>query len=133
MSAIRSTENAVELALRRAVHARRLRYRKYRSDLPGKPDMVFPRDRVVVFVDGDYWHCRTLVEQGSQALEATLRTPTRDYWRDKFHRRVTRDREVTAALRAAGWEVLRFWESDVKQDVEGVAERIAQVVRARRQ
>jgi DNA mismatch endonuclease, patch repair protein len=132
MAAIRSTGNAVETALRRALHSRGLRFRKYRADLPGRPDIVFPRSRVAVFVDGDYWHCRVLVEQGPEALEATLRTPSRDYWRDKFHRRVERDRQVTAALQGQGWLVLRYWESDVKKSIDLTAEKISRVVRSRR-
>lgn len=128
MSAIRSSENAIEVSLRRALHARGLRYRKYRRDLPGTPDIVFPTQRVVVFVDGDFWHCRILVERGLDALRASLRTPRRDYWLRKFERRAMRDDEVTAALQSNGWYVLRLWESDVKRDITAAAQRIEQIV-----
>lgn len=133
MSAIRSSENRTESALRRSVHALGLRYRKYRSDLPGRPDFVFPTERVAVFVDGDYWHCRILVEHGVKALEATLRTRQRDYWREKSLRRVARDQQVTAELKQAGWKVVRLWESDVQRDVGRAARAIAQTVLKRRQ
>lgn len=132
MSAIRSTENRVESMLRRALHRMGFRYRKYRQDLPGRPDIVFPTEKVAVFVDGDYWHCRILVEQGLPALESQLRTRNKAYWINKFQRRVARDREVTAAMQAQGWTVLRMWESDVKKSFESAVESVASAVRSRR-
>lgn len=131
MSAIRSTGNQTETVLRKQLHSSGLRYRLYAKHLPGKPDFVFPSARVAVFVDGDYWHCRILVEQGIDALRATLRTPTRDYWLDKFQRRVARDAVVTRELRALGWLVIRLWESDVKGDIAGAARTIMTAVRRR--
>src|SRR5215212_10158138 len=80
MSAIRARENRAEVALRKALHAMGLRYRKYRRDLPGCPDFVFPREKIAVFVDGDYWHGRELVERGRTAFIRSLRMPNRDYW-----------------------------------------------------
>jgi DNA mismatch endonuclease (patch repair protein) len=131
MSAIRSAENRAESALRRSLHARGLRYQKYRRDLPGNPDIVFPTEKVAVFVDGDYWHCRILVEDGLDALKATLRTAQRDYWLEKFQRRVARDKHVTDVLKADGWRVLRFWESEVKRDIESAALAVTHAVRRR--
>lgn len=132
MSAIRSTENKVESALRSRLHRMGLRYRKYAKELPGRPDFIFAKERVAVFVDGDYWHGRILVEQGMAALEARLRTPNKDYWLKKISRRVERDRSVTCALEDEGWLVLRAWESDVKKDIEAAALQIADRVRGRR-
>src|SRR6476661_7815375 len=83
MQAIRSSENRTELALSRAIHAMGLRYRKYGKNLPGRPDIVFPASRVVVFVDGDFWHARELVEGDSAHLMSRLRrlaAPARKYW-----------------------------------------------------
>jgi DNA mismatch endonuclease, patch repair protein len=131
MSAIRSTENRTEAALRAVLHAKGLRYRKYRKDLPGNPDIVFVKARVAVFVDGDYWHARVLVEEGLAALQRTLRTPTKHYWLEKFKRRVERDRLTSLALEGSGWLVIRMWESDVARDLQHSANRIASAVRAR--
>lgn len=106
MGSIRSVENATEVALRSALHRLGLRFRKYVRGLPGRPDIVFPAARTAVFVDGDYWHARLLVEEGPGALArrlARLPAEARSYWRKKFKRRVARDREVTAALEAKGW------------------------------
>ena len=132
MSAIRSTGNQTEIALRKRLHALGLRYRVYVKGLAGRPDIVFLGPRVVVFVDGDYWHCRVLVEEGIDALQARLRTPSRDYWLAKFQRRVIRDLEVTQQLCDEGWLVVRLWESDVKRDIDKTARTIAAVVRRRR-
>jgi DNA mismatch endonuclease (patch repair protein) len=132
MSAIRSADNKTEAALRKALHRMGLRYRKYAADLPGRPDIVFPTERVAVFVDGDYWHGRVLREQGMDALRARIKTPQKEYWLNKFQRRVARDDYVTGALEAEGWTVLRFWEGDIKKDVAPAAEKVARTVRERR-
>ncbi|MYJ10672.1 MAG: very short patch repair endonuclease, partial [Gemmatimonadetes bacterium] len=124
MSAIRSTGGKTEVALRSLLHRRGLRFRKNYAKLIGKPDIVFPGARVAVFIDGDYWHARVLREKGPEALYARIKTANRDYWIDKFTRRVKRDDEVTAVLQEDGWTVLRFWESDVRGDLEGVADAI---------
>lgn len=134
MSAIRSGENRTEVALRRALHAMGLRYRKYAKDLVGRPDIVFPRSRVLVFVDGDYWHARELVEDRGNSLRSRLKRlsePSRVYWTTKFERRVARDREITELLQREGWMVIRLWESDVRADLGRAALRIARSVRRR--
>jgi DNA mismatch endonuclease (patch repair protein) len=132
MRAIRSTGNRTETALRKALHGMGLRYRVYKGALPGRPDIVFPREKVTVFVDGDYWHARLLREQGPTVFRATLRTPTWEYWFNKFQRRVVRDDWITADLENSGWLVLRFWESDIKHDWLPAAKKIASAVRKRR-
>lgn len=132
MSAIRSRNNRTELALRKTLHAMGFRYRIYSAQLPGRPDIIFRRERVAIFVDGDYWHSRTLQEKGLKALKRTLVTPTREYWLAKFQRNVARDAQVNAELRSNGWTVLRYWESDLKRDVKPIAKRIARVLKKRR-
>lgn len=133
MGAIRSTENKTERLLRSALHKRGLRFRKYDRRLPGHPDIVFPGARVVVFVDGDYWHGRVLQEQGLMALKRSIRKrASHSYWLAKFQRNFARDREATAGLRNAGWHVLRLWESDVKRDIEANSARIFREVQRRK-
>ena len=132
MSAIRSTENRTELALRRLLHAGGLRYRKNVRSLPGRPDIVFPSARVVVFIDGDYWHGRILVEEGAAALRRHFTKPQQGYWVSKITRNAQRDAEVTEALIEEGWCVLRFWESDTKRNIRKVANMIRRRVLNRR-
>lgn len=131
MSAIRSSENHTEARLRKALFAAGLRYHKYANDLPGRPDIVFRRAKVVVFVDGDYWHGRSVREHGIAHVSTLIRTPTVPYWKAKFERRIEIDDQVTAALEEDGWKVIRLWESDTKKNLEGVAKKIANDVRRR--
>jgi DNA mismatch endonuclease (patch repair protein) len=132
MSAIRASENRTEAELRRRVHGRGLRFRKYARELAGNPDFIFPTEQVAVFVDGDFWHGRLLLEEGVQAVRDRMRTENKAYWIDKFRRRVKRDGEVTDELETNGWIVLRFWESDLKNEMESAADEIEGAVRARR-
>lgn len=131
MSRIRAKDNRAEVALRKALWQRGLRYRLYSRRLPGRPDLVFSPARVVVFVDGDFWHGRVLVRRGLRALRATFRGRRRDWWVAKISRNVERDVLVTAALRREGWQVVRVWEKDVLRDVEAAVRRVAHAVRRR--
>jgi DNA mismatch endonuclease (patch repair protein) len=131
MRAIRSTDNRTEAALRSALHSMGLRYRKYSANLPGRPDIVFVRAKVVVFVDGDYWHARLLRERGRRDFQRSIRTKSREYWIKKFDYRIQRDDFVTRSLQEQGWEVIRLWESDVKKNVEKAALRVAALVKRR--
>src|SRR5882724_2480255 len=107
--ASRKTDTRCEMILRRELWRRGLRYRLHEPGLPGRPDIIFPRHRVALFCDGDFWHGRHL-----PALLAKLaRGHNAPYWIAKVRRNVARDRRQTAALEASGWRVLRFWETDI--------------------
>lgn len=112
----KKTDTKPELRLRRALWSAGLRYRKNLPGLPGKPDVVFPGSKLAVFCDGDFWHGRNWEAR----QERLSRGHNAEYWLAKIGRNMQRDAEVTAALREAGWLVLRVWESDVKRDVEAV-------------
>lgn len=131
MRAVRSADSKAELLLRRALHARGFRYRLHSRTLPGKPDIVFTRTRVVVFVDGDFWHARVLREEGPVALRHAVRGARQKWWVSKLKRNAARDEEVNVLLARLGWKVVRVWESDVQRDVEKVAERVARLLRRR--
>ena len=131
MSAIRSRDNLTEVALRRALFALGLRYRLHPRNVVGKPDIVFPRARVAIFVDGDYWHARILRDSGREALEKRVAGSNSEYWITKFTRRVVRDDDVTTSLEYQGWKVIRFWESDIRKDVSAAAGQIAELLAER--
>jgi len=133
MSAIRSTGNRAEESLRRLLHSMGYRYRKYAPGIVGKPDIIFPREKVAVFVDGDYWHGRLLRERGLDALREYYTRKQHEYWLAKMQRNVARDDHVNEALRAAGWIVLRFWESDVRKRMPVIVRSVARCVGRRRQ
>ncbi|MGH3716677.1 MAG: very short patch repair endonuclease [Micromonosporaceae bacterium] len=112
----RRTDTKPEIALRSALHAAGFRFRKdFRLDLGDRkprPDVVFTRAKVAVFVDGCYWH--SCPEHGT--------APTRNaaYWAPKLARNVERDRDDDAALRDAGWSVVRVWEHTPVSDAVGL-------------
>ena len=82
------------------------RHRKHYSKLPGKPDAVFVKQKLAIFIDGEFWHGYKFNKQKS-------RLPKK-YWLEKIGSNIQRDKEVNRKLGKAGWTVLRFWESEVK-------------------
>jgi DNA mismatch endonuclease (patch repair protein) len=99
MKQVKSEDTAPEIALRHAVWARGLRYRLHDADLPGKPDMVLPRHKIAVFVDGDYWHGNQWRERGFRSLEEQLeQVHNKEYWIKKIERNMARDQRVVFDL-----------------------------------
>ena len=118
--ASRKKNTRCELVLRRELWRRGLRYRLHLPGLLGHPDVVFQKQRVVVFCDGDFWHGRNLNERLSRLYEGH----NAKYWVAKIRKNFDRDFCQTETLRASGWTVLRFWETDVLRDVTYVADQI---------
>jgi DNA mismatch endonuclease (patch repair protein) len=114
-----------ELALRRLLRAKGLRYRLNVSGLPGKPDIVFLQPRIAVFCDGDFWHGRDLKARLTRLAAGHNAT----YWLHKIRTNVERDRRHTQRLIAYGWRVLRLWETDILRDPEAAAARVEALVR----
>lgn len=129
MSRVRHKDSKAELALRRALHAAGVRYRLHAPDVTGRPDLVIRSRRLAVFVDGDLWHGNPdeVRRRGRESLADVFPTRTQ-WWVAKIERTMQRDREVTEALRAAGWTVVRFWEHDVLRDPSGCAEQVRRVL-----
>lgn len=109
MRAVKSKDTAPEMTVRRLTHAMGYRYRLHRKDLPGKPDLVFPARRKIIFVNGCFWHgheCR----RGARTPKANY-----NYWRAKIERNRLRDIKVRTALSDAGWDVLTIWECEIRE------------------
>lgn len=115
MASIRSKDTGPERALRSELHRQGRRFFKHVAALPGKPDIVFPKHRVAVFVDGDFWHGYRF---GRFAHKLS------PYWHEKIAGNRVRDRRNFARLRRRGWIVIRIWEHDIKSDLLGCAERV---------
>jgi DNA mismatch endonuclease (patch repair protein) len=116
----RAKNTAVEVLLRKALWRRGVRYRLYVGDLPGKPDVVLLRERIAIFIDGDFWHGRNWEE-----LEKKLRNRANsEYWIAKIQYNRSRDRDQTQSLHDLGWEVLRFWETDIHRDLDHAVDTI---------
>ena len=123
MSAVKSKDTKPEILLRQELWSRGLRYRKNMKTLPGKPDMVFPKAKLVVFCDGDFWHGHNWALRGFASLEDELSRYS-EYWRNKILTNIERDKKNNATLEDAGWTVLRFWESAIYADVKSCADLI---------
>lgn len=108
MSRVRAKDTKPEMVVRRLLHAAGYRYRLHARDLPGKPDLVFPGRRKVVFINGCFWH-----RHGGCALARLPKSRT-EFWTDKLERNRERDERNVAALRELGWEVLTVWECEVR-------------------
>lgn len=117
MRRIRKTDTSPELAVRRLAHCLGYRFRLYRRDLPGTPDLVFPRLRKVIFVHGCFWH------QHSGCRLARKPKSRLDYWLPKLARNVERDRVAERELQALGWSVLTIWECETK-DIEVLRDKL---------
>jgi DNA mismatch endonuclease (patch repair protein) len=120
----RSRDTKVEVLLRKELWHLGLRYRLHVADLPGKPDLVFRRARVVVFCDGDFWHGR----RWQRRREKLAAGSNAMYWTAKIGANVARDRRNTRALQRLGWTVVRLWETDILRDVDRAARRVANIL-----
>jgi DNA mismatch endonuclease (patch repair protein) len=128
MGAVRNKNSRAELALRRALHAGGLRYRLHAKDVIGRPDIVIRARRLAVFVDGDLWHGNAWRVRGLDCLDDLFPSRT-DWWVAKIRRNVERDTRVNATLEAAGWTVVRLWESDILANPAVAAAKVATALR----
>ena len=117
MRSIRSKDTSPEVALRRLIHGLGYRFRLHRKDLPGRPDMVFPGRRKVIFVHGCFWH------QHADCREGRIPNSRLDYWAIKLKRNQIRDATSRALLEEQGWKVLVIWECELKE-VAAVTRRV---------
>ena len=128
MSAVRSKNTLPELALRKVLSLRGLKYRLFSSKLPGKPDIVFSKSKVAVFCDGDFWHGRRWKRRKASG-QFKIR---RKYWIEKIEGNIKRDKLVNRRLRKLGWLVLRFWESDILKSPEKIGYMVYEAISKRR-
>jgi DNA mismatch endonuclease, patch repair protein len=118
MAAIRGRDTTPELRVRQALHALGYRYRLHRRDLPGKPDLVLPKYRAVIFVHGCFWHMhRCPYGRPKPATNSS-------FWEEKRQGNVERDERNRLALEADGWRVFVIWECETR-----VANRLAERLR----
>ncbi|TAT84814.1 DNA mismatch endonuclease Vsr [Rhizobium ruizarguesonis] len=109
MAGIKGKNTKPEIALRRALHARGLRFRLHSRKIMGVPDLVFPKFNAVVFVHGCFWHRHT----GCQY--ATTPSTRSEFWKAKFAANIARDARVKSALLQAGWRVATVWECALRK------------------
>jgi len=121
MRRVHSTDTTPERRVRSLLHRLGYRFRVHRPDLPGKPDIVLPRRRTVVFVHGCFWH------RHQDCPHATTPATRQEYWLPKFRRTIARDKKNQGELRERGWNVVVVWECETK-DLLKLGERISRLI-----
>lgn len=115
MRSVKSKNTKPEIKVRQALHRAGYRYRLHRNDLPGKPDIIFPGKRSVIFIHGCFWH------QHPGCPHAARPSSNSAYWNRKLSRNIERDIAHMAALKDQGWRILTLWECEIKgQDIPAI-------------
>ncbi len=133
MASVRAKNTKPELAFRRRLFAMGFRYRLHVKDLPGKPDIVLPKYRAVIFVHGCFWH-----QHGCPLSK--LPSTRRDWWKTKLEGNRNRDSDYMVALKASGWRVIVIWECSFRKPktnrskaMDEIAERIGEFLKSDRE
>jgi DNA mismatch endonuclease, patch repair protein len=113
MKKIKAKDTKAEVRLRLTLWHLGYRYRKNVKKLPGCPDVVFTRAKIVIFIDGEFWHGFNWIEK-----KASIKS-NRDFWIPKIERNMQRDKQNKQVLENLGYIVIRFWEKEVKEDLNG--------------
>lgn len=125
MQAVKNKDSQIELLLRKELWKRGLRYQKNRTDIFGKPDIVFKGKKVAVFCDSEFWHGYNWEERKKDFKSH------QEFWIPKIERNMERDIEVTNILESEGWMVLRFWGKEIKKETEKCANIIEKAVQSK--
>jgi len=120
MSRIKGKDTRLEVMVRSALHGKGFRFRKHVKELPGKPDIVFTKARIAVFVDGDFWHGYRFPSWEDKVS---------DFWKEKISKNRERDTENHRKLREMGWMVIRVWQHEIQKDFEACIDRIIASIR----
>lgn len=110
MSRIRSKDTKPEMIVRSLLHRMGYRFRLHRKDLPGKPDIVLPKYKTVIFVHGCFWH------RHKKCNSAKLPSSNKSYWIPKLNRNIERDKKNKDELRELGWKIIIIWECEIKKN-----------------
>jgi len=116
MSLIKSKNTDIELLIKKRLHKKNLKFKSNLSSLPGKPDIVFEKNRLVVFLDSCFWH--------QCPYHKNIPKTNKRYWIPKLAKNKERDKAVSKLLRKDGWKVIRFWEHQVKNNMDKCIELI---------
>ena len=125
MSRVKNKDSDIELALRKELWNRGLRYRKNVTSIMGKPDIVFLRKKVAVFCDSEFWHGYNWEER-----KKDFKT-NQSFWIPKIERNIERDKEVNEFLESEGWKVIRFWGRDIKKNCGNCVDEIELALKER--
>jgi len=117
MSRVRNRNTVPEVRVRSLLHQMGYRFRLHRKDLPGTPDIVFPKYRKIIFVHGCFWHGHNQCKRGKRPETNT------DFWNTKINKNITRDINAQKSLLDSGWSVTVVWECEIA-DIKGLQDRL---------
>ena len=126
MSKIKAKNTKPELAFRKALHAKGVRYRTFSKKIPGKPDLSSEKKKFAIFIDGEFWH-----GYGWDMQRDKIKS-NREYWIPKIERNMQRDREVNARLEELGMKIFRFWSKEVKKDLDGCVQQVLDYINSKK-
>jgi DNA mismatch endonuclease, patch repair protein len=120
MQNIRSKNTIPELFVMNELKRRKIYFARHVNKIFGKPDIVFRRRKVIVFIDSDFWHCNPKI--------FIMPTTNVEYWKKEIQKNLERDKLVNKILKKEGWRVIRFWESDIKKDKNKIVDKIIKIL-----
>ncbi len=123
MSRIRGKDTEIEVKVRKYLFSQGFRFRKNVADMPGKPDIVLPKYKTVIFIHGCYWH------RHAGCKNCTTPSTNREFWLDKFEKNIKNDSKHQQELETAGWKVLILWECEIEEDFDHLMGNLAAELR----
>ena len=120
MQGNKKKDTSIEIKLRKALWHKNIRFRKNNKKVLGTPDISIIKYRLAIFCDGDFWHGKNFTDDEFKVHKK--------FWDNKIKRNKERDLETTIALRDQGWTVLRFWESDINNDLDGCVDNVIEEI-----
>ncbi len=118
MSRVKNKGTDIEMSLRKGLFKQGLRFR-INSKIIGKPDIVFPRKKIAIFCDGDFWHGRNYLKESGKYKK---------FWKEKIKVNMLRDRKIDSLLKEQGWRIMRFWETDIIKSVDKCVSKIKKTI-----
>lgn len=118
MSRVKGKDTSIEVKVRKYLFAQEFRFRKNDKRLPGKPDVVLPKYRTVIFIHGCFWH------RHPNCKDATTPKTRTAFWLEKFEKNVANDNAHCEALEAAGWKVITLWECEINKRFDETMDRV---------
>lgn len=118
MKRVRNKNTNIELILRKALFKRGLIFR-VKNKIFGKPDIIFPVQKIAIFCDGDFWHGKNYKNEGNRY---------EPFWKDKIKINMNRDKLVNKTLKEEGWKVLRFWKTEILKNPDNCAKRVGKLL-----
>lgn len=124
MQGNKKKDTSIEVKLRKALWHKHVRYRKNNPKVLGTPDISISKYKLAIFCDGDFWHGKNYTEDEFKVHKK--------FWDNKIKRNKERDLETTIALRDLGWMVIRFWESEINNDIDGCVAKVVAIIKQKK-